>query len=236
MLVTVVDVFKYQMYLANFGEFFEDQVVNAATVVLSRTQKAPAEKLEAVVSSIRRLNGGANIVTTPWDSLRAEQIIAVAEKHQSASLENRLTMPDKADLEEQAQGGDCKCGSKHEHTHHGRDCGYESHHAHGCDAGDVFEVWSVETPGRFGETELEEMLDKLADAKAYGTVLRGKGIMQKPEGQWLQFDYVPGEIRIGGAEADYTGRLAVIGSSLNRKELCRLFRVEDCRVHLPSPK
>lgn len=221
MLVAVVDVLKYQMYIANFGEFYENQIVNAKTVILSRTQKVPREKLEKVVNSIRRQSGMANIITTPWESLKAERIIAVAEGAAAASLENRLMASHKMVLKGHVHGAGCKCGREHEQ--HDKDCGCESHHVHSHNADEVFEVWSIETPGVFEETEIKELLGRLDNTKTYGMVLRGKGILQNPEGQWLQFDYVPGEVKVVGTEADYTGRLAIIGRSLNRNELGKLF-------------
>lgn len=200
MLVTVVDVMKHDLYMANFGEFFENQIKYARTVVLSRTQKAPQEKIESVVTSIRKLNGKANIVTTPWDSLKAEQIIAVAEQDAAASLEGQLKAAKKVVIKRPA-------------------------HAHSHVADEVFEVWGVETPKLFDEVQLKKVLDRLEHQKDIGMVLRGKGILQVGKDKWLQFDYVPGEIQISSTSADYTGRLCIIGRGLNKTGIGNLFGI-----------
>jgi G3E family GTPase len=227
MLITVVDVFKYEIYLANFGEFFENQIRYAKTVVLSRTQKVTQEKLESVVSSIHMLNGKANIVTTPWESLKAEQIISVAEQDAAVSLENQLIATKKVILKHATDGETCKCG--HGHTHdplHHCDCGCGNQHKHSHNADEIFEVWSVETPGKFEEAALKLALRKLDESKTYGAILRGKGILQAEKEHWLQFDYVPGEAQVTGTSADYSGRLCIIGKNLNKPELNRLFHIQ----------
>jgi len=223
MLITVVDVFKHELYLANFGEFFENQIKHARTIILSRIQKAPQEKLEKVVGSIRKLNGKANIVTTPWESLKAEQIVGVAEQDGAASLENQIK---KVVLKRRLHSDSCKCGHEHRAVHHHAGCGCGHDHGHDHNADEIFEVWGAETPRKFVEAELRKLLEQLGNKKCYGTVLRGKGILQNPEGNWFQFDYVPDEIQTGKTAPDYSGRLCIIGSGLNRKELGKLFHID----------
>ena len=213
MCIAVVDALKYRIYLSNFGEFFENQIEHAGTVVLSRTQKAGAQKLEAVASSIRELNGRANIITTPWEDISAELIISVAEKDASVSLENGLRDKKELVLKHSGHDSDCQCGCKDEHHHH----------SHSAD--EVFDVWGAETPKRYGESELKGILELLENEKAYGMILRGKGILQLPENRWLQFDYTPGELEIKESGADYTGRLCIIGSGLKKGEISKLFGI-----------
>ena len=111
----------------------------------------------------------------------------------------------------------------HEH-HHDHEHGHHHHHHHH-DADEVFTSWGVETPKQFGEEELKEILNRLTDEAAYGTVLRAKGIVPGKDGAWIHFDYTPGEtdVRHGGAEV--TGRLCVIGSKINEDHLKTLFGV-----------
>jgi G3E family GTPase len=89
----------------------------------------------------------------------------------------------------------------------------------------VFENVGVETARRFTEDEIRSMTDALSDQEEYGLILRAKGILQKPEGEWFQFDYVPGEIAMRDGSADYTGRLCVIGADLNENALKELFKL-----------
>lgn len=212
MLITVADVLKYQIYTANFGEFFENQTKHAKTIILSRTQKADAKKLEAAVSSIRKLNSKANVITTPWESLDAGRIISVAEQDASLSLEKQMQETKKIVLKRPDHGAGCQCGCNHVHSHH-----------HSAD--EVFDVWGAETPKIFEENELRRILDSLGNEKSYGMILRGKGILPLNKDQWVQFDYVPGEYDLKATTADYTGRLCVIGKDLNKVELGKLFRI-----------
>ena len=111
---------------------------------------------------------------------------------------------------------ECSCGC-HDHDH-------EHHHHHHAD--EVFTSWGVETPKKFDEASLHAMLDELADAEKYGTILRAKGFVDASDGEWIYFDYVPGEADIRRGNAAVTGRLCVIGSKLNEQALKELFGVE----------
>ena len=193
----VADATKYRMYSKNFGEFFNDQIEHAKAVILSRTQKLDAEKLAAVVDEIRGRNPLAAVVTTPWDSLTGDGILTAAESGAAPLL-------DPGDL----------AGETEEHGH-----GHDHHH-HSAD--EAFDVWSVQTPKAFQPNEIETLLEKLPQC---GTVLRAKGIAALTDGSWLQFDYVPEEIAARGTAPDFTGRLCVIGSNLDKNALADLFGV-----------
>ena len=121
--------------------------------------------------------------------------------------------------------GEC-CHHDHDHDHdheEGEGCGCH-HHGHGHHhADDVFASWGTETTRRFGESELKEALEALMDEKKYGTVLRAKGIVPG-EGEWLHFDYVPGEPDVRRGSAAVTGRLCVIGCDLKEDALKELFK------------
>ena len=142
-------------------------------------------------------------------------------------------------------GEGCTCGchdhddddDDHEHHHHDHDhehgegcsCGchdhdHEHHHHHHAD--EVFVSWGIETPRKFSETELRAILDALQDEAKYGIVLRAKGIVDASDGEWIYFDYVPGETDIRRGGAAVTGRFCVIGSKLNEQALKELFKVE----------
>lgn len=112
----------------------------------------------------------------------------------------------------------CTCGC-HDHDHD-----HEHHHHHHAD--EMFASWGMETPRKFGEGELRAILDKLQDEAKYGVILRAKGIVDSYDGEWIYFDYVPGEIDIRRGAAAVTGRLCVIGSRINEQALKELFNIE----------
>ena len=118
---------------------------------------------------------------------------------------------------------------EHEH-HHDHEHGHEHHHHHHHkpgehDADEVFENVGVETARRFTRDEIRSMTDALSDQEEYGLILRAKGILQTPEGDWFQFDYVPGELQLRDSGADYAGRLVVIGTHIDQKALKALFQI-----------
>ena len=88
----------------------------------------------------------------------------------------------------------------------------------------MFTNWGIETPKKFDRAALEDALRVLAaEENPIGVILRAKGILQDTDGRWLQFDLTPGEYEIREGAADYTGRLCVIGTSLNEENLKTLF-------------
>ena len=129
-------------------------------------------------------------------------------------------------------GEECGCGHDHEHHHHDHDehdhdhecgCGHHHHH-HGHDADEVFTSWGMETAKKFTEDGLGAALAALEDEAKYGAVLRAKGIVAASEGEWIHFDYTPGEINIRRGSAGVTGRLCVIGHELHEDAVAELFR------------
>ena len=127
-------------------------------------------------------------------------------------------------------GEECGCGHDHEHHHHDHDehdhecgCGHHHHH-HGHDADEVFTSWGMETAKKFTEDGLRAALTALEDEAKYGAVLRAKGIVAASEGEWIHFDYTPGEINIRRGSAGVTGRLCVIGHELHEDAVAELFR------------
>ena len=129
---------------------------------------------------------------------------------------------------------DHECGHGHEHHHHehdghdhdhGHECGCDHHHHHhGHDADEVFTSWGMETAKKFTEDGLRAALTALEDEAKYGAVLRAKGIVAASEGEWIHFDYTPGEINIRRGSAGVTGRLCVIGHELHEDAVAELFR------------
>ena len=136
------------------------------------------------------------------------------------------------DHDEHDHEHECGCGHDHEHHHHEHDehdhnhecgCGHHHHH-HGHDADEVFTSWGMETAKKFTEDGLRAALAALEDEAKYGAVLRAKGIVAATEGEWIHFDYTPGEINIRRGSAGVTGRLCVIGHELHEDAVAELFR------------
>ncbi|MBR0280843.1 MAG: GTP-binding protein [Oscillibacter sp.] len=214
--VTVADATKAKTYMKNFGEFYNNQVESAGTIVLSRTQKLSQEKLEAVVALLREKNPDAAILTTPWDELDGKTILSAMEK---VSLADELLAKMRAEHEAEEAEHEAEHHHDHEHKH---EHDHEHHHHHHHHADEVFTSWGKETPKVFSKAEIEKILSAL-DGGEYGKILRAKGIVNGENGQWLEFDYVPEESEIRDGHPDYTGRLCVIGAELDEPKLAALF-------------
>ena len=201
----VVDASKCKMYMKNFGEFFNNQVEHANTIILSRTQNMKEDKLEASVALLREHNKKAKIVTTPWDDISGAKVLETMEA--SKSLIDEM-------MEE------------HHHHHHedGHCCGHDHHHHHH-HADDVFTSWGVETPHKYEKEKVEEALKKLANTEEFGIILRAKGMIAGVDGTWIYFDLVPGEYELREGSPEYTGRLCVIGTKLEEEKLKELFEI-----------
>ncbi len=126
----------------------------------------------------------------------------------------------------------CECGCHdhehhhHDHEHHHHDenceCGCHDHHGHH-HADEVFTSWGFETPAVYTQAEIEDILEKLEDEKMYGAILRAKGMVSAGDGNWINFDYVPGESNVRSGSPEVTGKICVIGAKLNEENLKQLF-------------
>ena len=242
--VTVADATKCKMYMKNFGEFYNNQVESANTIILSRTQGMKEEKLAQAVSMIQEKNAKAKIITTPWDELTGEQILAVMEQGHSLAeelMEEAMKLHEEEEHEHHHHDHDddeCDCHEhhhdhdEHEHHHdhdeHGEECtcgchDHDHHHHHHAD--EVFTSWGKETPRKYTKEELDEILVKLSEETEFGIILRAKGMLPAADGTWLYFDLVPGEYEIRNGAPDYTGRLCVIGSKMDTDKLEKLFKL-----------
>ena len=243
--ITVVDGKKAKVYMKNFGEFFKDQVAHASTIVISRTQSMSAEKIEECVHMLREENGEATIISTPWEELGKEAIIRALEHGAEIEeiLEEHSHEHDHHHDHEHDHDHDHCCGhdhhNHHDHDHHDHDhccghdhhdhdhdhdhcCGHDHHHHH---ADEVFTSWGRETAHKYTEEELDFILKALSETEGYGTILRSKGIIAMADGTWKQFDLVPEEYEARKGQADYTGRICVIGTDLKEEELEKLFHI-----------
>jgi len=261
----VCDGARCKMYMKNFGEFYNDQVSNAAAIVLSRTQNLSDDKISAAVELLREKNPDAVIITTPWDKLSGEQILEAIEgcdtldkqleemehhhhhheqechdpdcdchQHHHHHHEHECHDPDcdrhehhHHHHEHECHDPDCDCHQHHHHHHehecHDEDCDCHQHHHHHAD--EVFASWGMETAAKFSEEGIRSILAQLENAEEYGVILRAKGIVDSTDGQWIHFDYVPGDADIRRGGAGIIGRFCVIGSGINESALKQLFKV-----------
>ena len=263
---TVADVSKVKIYMKNFGEFFNNQIESANTIILSRTQTTTQDKIEKAVAMIREKNDHATIITTPWDEIDGAAIREAMQNYKSLE-ETMMDEAKKGHDHDHDHGDECTCGCHdHDHHHHDHDehehhhdhdehehhhdhdehehhhdhddhdhhdhdhgdectCGCHDHDHHHHHADEVFTSWGKETPHKYNEDKLREILDTLADTEKYGVILRAKGIVPSDASEWLYFDLGPGEFEIRKCKADITGKLCVIGSKLKEDDLAELFEV-----------
>lgn len=234
--VTIVDASKCKMYSKNFGEFFNNQIKNARTIVLSRTDLTSADKVDQAVELIRESNEKASIITTPYSRLSGRQLLEIIEKPDT--MENDLM----AEVKNHSAGQDgCGCGTgKHHHGsgekgccqgggHHedkkecGCGCGHDHHH-HKHHAEEVFTSWGMENVPAMSWDVLDRVLDELAYGDRFGDVLRAKGMVaEEGKESWLYFDLVPEQYEIREGEPVYTGKACVIGANLKESDLKKAF-------------
>ena len=245
--VTAVDVKKCKMYMKNFGEFFNNQIQFANTIILSRTDLADDKKIEEAVALIKGVNPDATIVTTPLDKLSDEKIEEMLSKpidlkselleelakehehHHHHDHDEHCEHEHHHDYDEHCEhehhhDHDEHCEHEHHHDHHDHcGCGHDHHDHHHAD--DVFDSWGMEQVPAISEDKLKSILDGFADEEKYGVILRAKGMIKDANSDdWFYFDLVPGENDIRRGDAEYTGKVCVIGAGLKSEELKKCFR------------
>lgn len=273
---TVVDAGKCKMYMKNFGEFFNDQVEHAGTVIMSHADTVSPEKLKTAVELVKEKNPTAVIVTTPIAKLDGHTLLEAIERKDTLDAAIELLEHEHDDDSEEHEhhhshhDGDehehhhdsdgeeehehCCCHhdgdedghehhhdeDEHEHHHHHHDgeehdehehhhhdgecsCGCHDHDHHHHHADEVFVSWGTETTKKYTKEELETILEGLIDEKEYGVILRAKGIVEGTDGNWIHFDYIPGEADVRNGSAGIIGRLCVIGSKLNEENIIKAF-------------
>ena len=237
--ITVVNTPKATKQMKAFGEFFNNQIEYATVVVLSRTQNVKPEQTEVVAAAIREKNPRAAIITTPWDDIDGKQIYKVIE--QQKTMEEELLEEHKRHHEHEHCEHEHHEHEHHEHERHhahdhhhdpGEECtcgchGHGHHHEHGHHhhADEIFTSWGKETPHVFARETIEHALKAFCETEDYGTILRAKGIVPCKDGTWIYFDMVDGEYELRTGEADYTGRLCVIGTDVEEEKLLELFGI-----------
>lgn len=198
MCIVVVDITKYDMYLKNFNEFYQDQITHAKTILLTRTEKYNKIKIDEIISKIRLINTQAVIITTKLSELEGSAIVSAAQTQNSSSFKQSV-------LKRAPKIGSFQVKKTEESTK------------------ENFEVWGKETAKVFTKDRIEEILHGFD--KADRLVLRAKGIVESDSGDWFQFDYVPNEIVLQPCKPDYIGRICVIGNQINEMNLDEIFGV-----------
>ena len=319
---TVVDATKAEMYMSNFGEFYENQVEHASSIILSHTAGMSQDDIDKCIALLREHNKEASIVTTDWKEIDGSKILEIMEQKKtlSAELDRLREEAYREQAEHEAEHHDhdhhhhddeehecCGPGHHHDHNHdhhhhddeeheccghghhhdhdhdhhhhddeeheccghghhhdhdhehhhhddeeheccghghhhhHDHDhhhhddeehecCGHghhhHHHHGHGHHADEVFDEMGVETAHRFSRGQLEQALAGLMDSEQCGQVLRAKGFVAGTEGEWYEFDYIPGEPEVRAAgEAETTGVICVIGVGLKKDKIKELFGI-----------
>ncbi len=240
--VAVADAGKVKVYMKNFGEFYNNQIETASTIILSRTDAIPQAKLDGAVALLREHNAQATIVVAPWHELTGLQLLEAMEGE--ATLAAELAKLEQEHHHHHHEHHECGCGHHHDHDHHEHhECGCGHHHDHdhhehhecGCGhhhdhdhhhhhADEVFTSWGVETAKKFTVGQIEAALHSL-DTGRFGMVLRAKGIVACADGGWIHFDYVPEEHNVRMGSAAVIGKLCVIGSQLTEVDVAKLFGV-----------
>jgi len=207
--ITIVDVKRCKMYLDNFGEFFEDQIENADTILLSRAEEFP-DKVKVAQEIVRSLNLHAHILPQSWEQINLDTILypqleahVHAEHHDHAHDSN-----DCHDVHSHAE---------HPHNHdHNNECSCEHNHV----AKEIFDTITIRTNRIFSTKDLMARISNM-EKSAKGTILRAKGIVRGDHG-YVNLQYLPGDIKI--TECTTRGdMLCIIGRNLNKQELCALF-------------
>ena len=138
---TVADASKVKVYMKNFGEFFNNQIEHAGTIILSRTQNISDDKVQKAIEMIRTINKDAHIITTDWELISGEQILSAMENVDNLELQMLAEQAEKTHQEHEHEhhhhDGECCCGHDHEHEHeheHHHDgeccCGHDHEHEH----------------------------------------------------------------------------------------------------------
>ena len=245
--VCIVDAVRAKMYAKNFGEFFADQIKNASTVILSRTDVAKEDKILQAIEVIRGLNSECEIVSTPISELDDDALFNAYEGVSEDLLHSLLHEHHHDEEcccghhhEHEHHHEECSCGHHHEHEHHHDEeccCGHhhehEHHHDEDCSCGhhhehehhhadEVFQTVGIESAKTYDLELLEKVLYKLAYTEEYGVIVRAKGIIKTNDG-WKQFNLSPEEYEVVNGNPIAIGKICVIGSNLAELNIKELF-------------
>jgi G3E family GTPase len=207
--ITVVDANRCEIYLENFGDFFEDQVKNADIIIFSRYEENN-KKSKSALSIIKKLNTKADIFTNSWDDIQFEDILSSTEFNDFIDFHEDIQ---KCNLYE-----DCNSDPHNNCSHHGGDEYCCCSHIH--NANDVFDTITIYFENNVKCKEIIEKINEIEKFN-YGTVLRAKGIL-KEKYRFVNIQYLPGEVKLEES-AVRENFLSIIGENLDRQKLKDLF-------------
>lgn len=194
-IITVIDPEKFDMYINNFKDFYQDQILNTKKIVLSRVQKLDYKEVETVVSKIRKLNRRAVIISEDWRKIKGRDILNQKD-YENLSLKGNNTF--KARLNKKVEE-------------------YKK-------ADEIFETFAIYPNSEMSKSELVSKFKFISSSKNYGDILRAKGIIKLIDGSYGQFDFVKDEFEIREIKDNKNSVISFIGIKLNKDELKGLFR------------
>ncbi|SFE69270.1 CobW family GTP-binding protein [Peptostreptococcus sp. D1] len=197
-IITILDLNNFFMFLTNFGEFYRDQIESANMIIFSRFTDAvnSGANLVNIENKIREINPKVNIISKEWDSFSIEDLFVEKKKMKKLDM------------------------FSHHHHHHedGHCCHCSSENK---ESNNSFESITITINNEISREALTNILNNFESGK-YGAIIRSKGSVPIEKGS-LQFDYVPGEIRIDDKPYDAKFHVVIIGEKLDRKALEEVF-------------
>ena len=246
-VATVVDGAKCKIYMKNFGEFFNNQVEDAKSIIISKVENLEDEKIIEVYNLLKNKNPNANIILTSLPNVDEKKLLEVLEKNALITEQMKEKLESEHCCYSHEEGHEHCCHSHeegHEHCCHNHDEGHEhcchnhdEDHEHCChsheeerhhhNADEIFVSYGFESVRAYSKEELSHILDSLRDENVCGLVLRAKGILRASDNDsWYYFDYVSGDYQINEGKEDFIGRFVVIGSKLNKENIEKIILIK----------
>ncbi|MDY4560371.1 MAG: GTP-binding protein [Peptostreptococcus porci] len=199
-IITILDLKNFLMFLTNFGEFYIDQIENANMIIFSRFTDAvnSGTDLVDIENKIREINPKVNIISKEWDNFSIEDLFVEKKKMKKLDM------------------------FSHHHHHHHHEDGHCCHcSSENKESNNDFESITIAINNEISRETLTNILNDFESGK-YGSIIRSKGSVPIEKGS-LQFDYVPGEIRINDKSYDTKCHVVIIGEKLDREALEKSF-------------
>jgi cobalamin synthesis protein cobW len=224
-VATVVDGSKCKIYMKNFGEFFNNQVEDAKSIIISKVENLEDEKIIEVYNLVKNKNPHANIILANLPHTDEKKLLEVLEKNALITEQMKENLEQEHCHHHHDEEHECCChhhDEEHEHCCHHHD---EKGHHH--DADEIFVSYGFESVRAYSKEELTHILDALKDENVCGLVLRAKGILRASDNDnWYYFDYVSGDYQINEGKEDFIGRFVVIGSKLNKENIEKIILIK----------
>ena len=246
-VATVVDGAKCKIYMKNFGEFFNNQVEDAKSIIISKVENLEDEKIIEVYNLLKNKNPNANIILTSLPNVDEKKLLEVLEKNALITEQMKEKLESEHCCYSHEEGHEHCCHNHdegHEHCCHSHEEGHEhcchnhdEDHEHCChsheeerhhhNADEIFVSYGFESVRAYSKEELSHILDSLRDENVCGLVLRAKGILRASDNDsWYYFDYVSGDYQINEGKEDFIGRFVVIGSKLNKENIEKIILIK----------